>query len=123
MFIGKWFYSNGFAKINFSRRWKSSFLLRFLTGGRFKAPPPPPPVSFLIPLSSPFFGLPSFSMKQLMGRGGGDFAVPVEGASPAKQKDTRLLPALLALVEPDARGDPQSPLHWTIKSTRCLPGS
>lgn len=28
--------------------------------------------------------------------------------------------ALLALVEPDMRGDPMSPLRWTIKSTRIL---
>ncbi|MDH6122377.1 hypothetical protein ABH930_006738 [Kitasatospora sp. GAS204A] len=28
--------------------------------------------------------------------------------------------ALLALVEPDQRGDPQSPLRWTVKSTRNL---
>jgi len=28
--------------------------------------------------------------------------------------------ALLALVEPDVRGDPMSPLRWTVKSTRTL---
>ncbi|WP_328432711.1 ISAzo13 family transposase [Streptomyces sp. NBC_00453] len=31
-----------------------------------------------------------------------------------------LRPALLALVEPDMRGDPMSPLRWTVKSTRTL---
>jgi hypothetical protein len=31
-----------------------------------------------------------------------------------------LIPDLLALVEPDERGDPQSPLRWTVKSTRAL---
>jgi len=31
-----------------------------------------------------------------------------------------LRPALLALVEPDVRGDPMSPLRWTTKSTRRL---
>jgi transposase len=31
-----------------------------------------------------------------------------------------LRPALLALVEPDMRGDPMSPLRWTTKSTRKL---
>jgi hypothetical protein len=31
-----------------------------------------------------------------------------------------LVPALLALVEPDQRGDPESPLLWTVKSTRNL---
>jgi transposase len=34
--------------------------------------------------------------------------------------DSGLLPALLALVEPDERGDPMSPLRWTTKSTRAL---
>lgn len=28
--------------------------------------------------------------------------------------------AMLALVEPDERGDPMSPLRWTVKSTRIL---
>lgn len=34
--------------------------------------------------------------------------------------DPGLIPALLALVEPDVRGDPMSPLRWTTKSTRNL---
>ncbi|ANW19541.1 ISAzo13-like element ISScl2 family transposase [Streptomyces clavuligerus] len=34
--------------------------------------------------------------------------------------DPGLRPALLALVEPDVRGDPMSPLRWTTKSTRHL---
>lgn len=34
--------------------------------------------------------------------------------------DPRLRPALLALVEPDERGDPMSPLRWTVKSPRTL---
>jgi transposase len=34
--------------------------------------------------------------------------------------DPALRPALLALVEPDERGDPMSPLRWTVKSTRRL---
>ncbi|GAA4264080.1 ISAzo13 family transposase [Dactylosporangium darangshiense] len=34
--------------------------------------------------------------------------------------DLGLRPALLALVEPDERGDPMSPLRWTTKSTRHL---
>jgi Rhodopirellula transposase DDE domain len=34
--------------------------------------------------------------------------------------DAGLRVALLALVEPDERGDPMSPLRWTIKSTRRL---
>jgi Rhodopirellula transposase DDE domain len=36
--------------------------------------------------------------------------------------DPGLRPALLALVEPDMRGDPMSPLRWTVKSTRKLAG-
>ena len=34
--------------------------------------------------------------------------------------DPGLRPALLALVEPDVRGDPMSPLRWTTKSLRAL---
>src|ERR1035441_5807108 len=34
--------------------------------------------------------------------------------------DPGLRLALLALVEPDERGDPMSPLRWTSKSTRAL---
>jgi transposase len=37
--------------------------------------------------------------------------------------DPGLRPALLALVEPDMRGDPMSPLRWTVKSTRALAGA
>src|SRR6266581_4173104 len=33
-----------------------------------------------------------------------------------------LVAALLALVEPEERGDPESPLRWTVKSTRNLAG-
>lgn len=39
-----------------------------------------------------------------------------------REKHPGLLPALLALVEPDQRGDPESPLLWTTKSTRKLAG-
>src|SRR6266480_2596670 len=34
--------------------------------------------------------------------------------------DPGMRPALLALVEPDERGDPMSPLRWTTKSLRHL---
>ena len=34
--------------------------------------------------------------------------------------DPGLRPALLELIEPDVRGDPESPLRWTTKSTRNL---
>src|SRR5262245_26973091 len=42
------------------------------------------------------------------------------GRKRAAQADPGLRPALLALVEPDERGDPMSPLRWTTKSTRML---
>jgi hypothetical protein len=35
-------------------------------------------------------------------------------------RDPELRPALKRLVEPTARGDPMSPLRWTVKSTRRL---
>jgi hypothetical protein len=42
------------------------------------------------------------------------------GRKRLRDRDPGLVPALLALVEPDQRGDPQSPLRWTTKSTRNL---
>jgi hypothetical protein len=42
------------------------------------------------------------------------------GRKRAADVDPGLRPALLALVEPDERGDPMSPLRWTVKSTRKL---
>ncbi len=45
---------------------------------------------------------------------------PGGGRKRAAELDLGLRPALLALVEPDARGDPISPLRWTAKSTRTL---
>jgi|tagenome__1003787_1003787.scaffolds.fasta_scaffold20940673_2 transposase len=45
---------------------------------------------------------------------------PGGGRKRAADLDPGLLPALLALVEPDERGDPVSPLRWTTKSTRTL---
>ena len=44
------------------------------------------------------------------------------GRKRASEVDPGLRPALLALVEPDERGDPMSPLRWTTKSTRSLAG-
>ena len=43
---------------------------------------------------------------------------PGGGSKTLVAKDPTLLPDLLALVEPDARGDPMSPLRWTCKSLR-----
>jgi Rhodopirellula transposase DDE domain len=46
-------------------------------------------------------------------RGGG-------GRKPLAETDPGLVAALEALVEPLTRGDPESPLRWTCKSTRKL---
>lgn len=45
---------------------------------------------------------------------------PGGGRKRSAELDPELRPALLALVEPDERGDPMSPLRWTVKSTRIL---
>ena len=47
---------------------------------------------------------------------------PGGGRKRAADADPGLVPALLALVEPGERGDPMSPLRWTVKSTRNLAG-
>ena len=45
---------------------------------------------------------------------------PGGGRKPLTESDPTLAAALEALVEPHTRGDPQSPLRWTCKSTRQL---
>ena len=45
---------------------------------------------------------------------------PGGGDRPLVAKDPTLLADLLAMVEPDARGDPMSPLRWTCKSLSQL---
>ncbi|MGW7001468.1 ISAzo13 family transposase [Streptomyces sp. NPDC054933] len=45
---------------------------------------------------------------------------PGGGRKRLADTDPGLRPALLALVEPEERGDPMSPLRWTVKSTRQL---
>ena len=45
---------------------------------------------------------------------------PGGGRLRAEVVDPYLVPALMALVEPDERGDPESPLRWTTKSLRHL---
>ena len=47
---------------------------------------------------------------------------PGGGRKRAADLDPGLRPALLALVEPEERGDPVSPLRWTTKSTRNAGG-
>ena len=44
------------------------------------------------------------------------------GRKRAETVDAELTSALERLVDPDTRGDPESPLRWTIKSTRQLVG-
>lgn len=45
---------------------------------------------------------------------------PGAGRKCAFEADPGLLPALEQLVDPVTRGDPESPLRWTCKSTRTL---
>jgi hypothetical protein len=45
---------------------------------------------------------------------------PGGGRKPLADNDATLRADLLKLVEPDARGDPMSPLRWTCKSLRRL---
>ena len=45
---------------------------------------------------------------------------PGGGRKSLVETDSRLLHDLNALVEPEARGDPMSPLRWTCKSLRRL---
>jgi hypothetical protein len=54
------------------------------------------------------------------GQGPGRVRAAGAGRKRLRDRDPGLVPALLALVEPDQRGDPQSPLRWTTKSTRNL---
>jgi hypothetical protein len=50
----------------------------------------------------------------------GRVRAPGGGRKRAETSDPAVLKALLALVEPDERGDPESPLRWTTKSLRHL---
>jgi transposase len=45
---------------------------------------------------------------------------PGGGRKRAEAHDPELVAALERLVDPEARGDPMSPLRWTSKSTRAL---
>ncbi len=48
---------------------------------------------------------------------------PGGGRKRAEAHDAELVAALEALIDPVTRGDPQSPLRWTSKSTRSLAGA
>src|SRR5215472_13660295 len=45
---------------------------------------------------------------------------PGGGRKRTAENDPGVVDALLGLVEPDQRGDPESPLRWTTKATRKL---
>ena len=45
---------------------------------------------------------------------------PGGGRKKATELDPGLVDAVESLVDPDSRGDPESPLRWTTKSTRAL---
>ena len=45
---------------------------------------------------------------------------PGAGRKKATVADRGLADAIEALAEPDAKGDPESPLRWTLKSTRQI---
>src|SRR5215471_3281600 len=45
---------------------------------------------------------------------------PGAGRKPITLTDPDLMAALEALIDPDTRGDPESPLRWTCKSTRTI---
>lgn len=50
----------------------------------------------------------------------GKVRAPGGGRKPAQETQPELMDALDALVAPETRGDPMSPLRWTCKSTRML---
>ena len=54
------------------------------------------------------------------GKATGRVRAPGAGRKRLPDRDPGLIGSLLALVEPDQRGDPESPLRWTTKSTRNL---
>lgn len=45
---------------------------------------------------------------------------PGAGRKPVEEKDPAMVPALEALIDPATRGDPESALRWTSKSTKTL---
>ena len=57
------------------------------------------------------------------GAGQGRVRKPGGGRKSLIHKDPGLVAALEALVDPVTRGDPESPLRWTTKSTRALAGA
>ena len=62
----------------------------------------------------------SAPLSESKGRGARRIRAKGGGRKKLTEKDSTLLNDLDALVEPTARGDPQSPLRWTCKSTPRL---
>lgn len=62
----------------------------------------------------------SKTRREPRGAGGNRLRAAGAGRKPAVVKDARLLDALDRLVDPATRGDPESPLRWTSKSTQRL---
>jgi hypothetical protein len=52
--------------------------------------------------------------------GPGRIRRPGAGRKKITEHDPRLVDALERLIDPDTRGDPETPLRWTCKSTRIL---
>jgi len=50
----------------------------------------------------------------------GHVRIPGAGRKKITENDPQLMAALEFQIEPEARGDPESPLRWTCKSTRAL---
>lgn len=63
-------------------------------------------------LHQPYESPQTQTLRRIRQQGGGRKSLP--------QEDPALMEALEALVDPDYRGDPMSPLRWTSKSTRKL---
>jgi transposase len=61
-------------------------------------------------------------VRELEGGGepSGRVRAPGGGRKRASETDPGLAPALRTLVDPETRGDPESPLVWTTKSTKNL---
>src|SRR6476661_3649519 len=54
------------------------------------------------------------------GRSSGRVRAPGGGRKKAEIANPELVGVLDGLIEPETRGDPESPLRWTTKSTRHL---
>lgn len=62
----------------------------------------------------------SRNKQELVPKYGNRLRAPGGGRKKVSVQEPTLMVALEALVEPTTRGDPESPLRWTCKSTRQL---